>query len=383
MKITQLFKEFYKSEKAGGIVLVLCTILSLLLANVFFPHSYPELWHQKIAGLSIEHWINDGLMAIFFLLVGLELERELYNGELSNIKNALLPIISAIGGMIVPAFIYFMFNMSHETKRGFGIPMATDIAFAIAILALIGNRVPASLRVFLTALAIIDDIGAIIVIALFYSKSLSMLYLLGVFVIMVILFILNRLKVNAYLPYIIGGVGMWYCMLQSGVHATLSGILLAFVLPFGDGSKNTISYKVQHLLHYPVAFIILPIFALANTAIFIHIENLHVLSSSLSLGIVAGLLLGKPIGIFGFSFLADKLKLAAIPNDINWLQFLGLSVLGGIGFTMSIFIALLAFENQDYIEEAKIAIMLSSAISAIIGYLIVYFTTKSSVILED
>ncbi|MCX7736784.1 MAG: Na+/H+ antiporter NhaA, partial [Candidatus Kapabacteria bacterium] len=262
--ISQLFKEFFKSEQAGGIVLLVCALISLILSNFVFHQGYTEIWQVKLAGWSIEHIINDGLMAIFFLLIGLELEREIYRGELSNIKNAMLPVIAAIGGMLVPAGIHLALNFGTPTKAGFGIPMATDIAFAIGILSILGNRVPLSLKIFLTALAIIDDLGAILTIAIFYTKDLSFINLaisLGIFGVLVIL---NRLKVHIILPYIIGGIAMWYFMHYSGVHATIAGVLLAFAIPFGDGSKKSPSYKVQHFLHYPVAFFVLPIFALAN-----------------------------------------------------------------------------------------------------------------------
>ena len=267
MKASKLFKEFFESEKSGGIVLVACTVVSMILANSGLRDSYLGFWHTNIAGHGLSHWVNDGLMAIFFLLIGLELEREIYKGELSNIKNALLPISAAVGGMLFPAAIFLIFNWGTDTQSGAGIPMATDIAFALGILSLLGNKVPTSLKVFLTALAVIDDLGAIIVIAIFYTKSIAWIYLVISLGIWVLLLILNRLKVHHLLPYLIGGVGMWYCMLHSGVHATITGVLLAFAIPFGNGDEKSGSYILQHWLHKPVAFIILPLFALANTAV--------------------------------------------------------------------------------------------------------------------
>jgi NhaA family Na+:H+ antiporter len=266
MRTTKLFKSFFESEKSGGIVLIIATIASLMLANSAFSSTYINFWHTTIGNHSVEHWVNDGLMTIFFLLIGLELEREIYIGELSSLKNAMLPLVAAIGGMIVPALFYSFLNFGTNTQSGFGIPMATDIAFALGILSLLGNKVPTSLKVFLTALAVIDDLGAILIIAFFYTNELnvnSLLISLGIFA---LLLVFNRLKVRNLIPYLIGGVFMWYFMLNSGVHATITGVLLAFALPFGNGNKKSTSYLLQKALHFPVAFIILPIFALANTA---------------------------------------------------------------------------------------------------------------------
>jgi Na+:H+ antiporter, NhaA family len=376
MKLSKLFTDFVNSEKAGGVVLIICTILSLLLANSSFGESYNHLWHFSIAGNSIEHWINDGLMTIFFLLIGLELEREIYKGELSNIKDAMLPVAGALGGMLVPAAIYLLFNYGTLTQSGAGIPMATDIAFALGILALLGNKVPSSLKVFLTALAVIDDLGAILIIAIFYSGGLSWWYLLGALVIWGILFILNRMKVHSLIPYLIGGIAMWYCMLHSGVHATITGVLLAFVIPFGDGGEKTVSYKLQHLLHKPVAFIILPIFALANTAIVINSNWQDILNHHYSIGIAAGLIAGKPLGILLLSFIAVKAGLCKLPADLSWKEIFGVGFLGGIGFTMSIFITLLAFDNADVINNAKLVILISSLIAGLIGFIFLKMALK-------
>lgn len=369
MKITNLFKDFFDSEKAGGFVLIACTLLSLLLTNSYWSQEYQALWHFQIGHHSFEHWINDGLMTIFFLLIGLELEREIYAGELSNIKNALLPIFAAVGGMLIPAGLYLFLNYGTETQSGAGIPMATDIAFALGILSLLGSRVPVSLKIFLTALAVIDDLGAILIIALFYTKNLvwsNLLIALGIFA---FLLVLNRLKVRNLIPYLTLGIIMWYFMLNSGVHATITGVLLAFAIPFGNGDKKSTSYLLQHFLHKPVAFIILPLFALANTAIALNSDWHQALSHKYTLGIAAGLIIGKPIGIWLFSFLAVKLKLCQLPDDLNWKTIFGVSFLGGIGFTMSIFITLLAFTDAEHINNAKIMILISSSIAAIFGLL--------------
>lgn len=366
MVLTKLFSDFFKNERAGGVVLLCCTIVSIVLTNLYPP--YHEFWHINLGDHHLTHWINDGLMAIFFLLIGLELEREIYIGELSTVKTALLPIIAAFGGMVVPALIYYGLNDGADLK-GFGIPMATDIAFAIGVLSLLGNRVPVSLKVFLTALAVIDDLGAILVIAIFYTSSLSLLNLGIALGIMAILFILNRMKIQTLWPYLVGGFFMWYFMLHSGVHATLAGVLLAFVIPFGNGEENSISFKLQKALHVPVPFIILPLFALANTSIFLPDNFVAALTSSVSLGIMVGLLFGKPIGIFLFSYLAVKLKISALPSDSRWACIFGAGLLGGIGFTMSIFISLLAFDNETRIDQSKISIMIASLTAGVVGLL--------------
>lgn len=378
MKITRLFKEFYESEKAGGIVLVLCTIISLILANSALQNSYIDFWHIKLAGMSIEHWINDLLMAIFFLLIGLELEREIYVGELSNLKDSMLPISAALGGIIVPASLYIAFNFGTPTQSGAGIPMATDIAFALGILSLLGKNVPFSLKVFLTALAVVDDLGAILIIAFFYSKSLAWTYLIISLSVFVLLLILNKKKVNHLSIYIIGGLVMWYFMLLSGIHATITGVLLAFAIPFGKGEKTTPSYKLQHFLHKPVAFIVLPIFALANTAIVIGSGWENTFSESYGLGIIVGLVLGKPIGITLFSFLAVTFGMCSLPKEINWKHIIGTGFLAGIGFTMSIFITLLAFDDGQIINNAKFIILFASLIAGIIGFTSLKFILKKN-----
>lgn len=376
MKLTALFKEFFNSEKAGGLILIGCTIISLLLANSNFGEGYHDLWQKKIAGLSFEHWINDGLMTIFFLLIGLELEREIYQGELANIKDALLPIFGAIGGIIVPAGIFLIFNFATATQSGAGIPMATDIAFALGILALLGNRVPVSLKIFLTALAVIDDLGAIIIIAIFYTKTILWTNLFIAIGIFILLLAFNRLKIKILIPYLIGGAAMWYFMLHSGVHATITGVLLAFAIPFRDGGERSTSYILQHFLHKPVAFIILPVFALANTSILLSADIGQTLIQNYSLGISLGLIVGKPLGIFVLTFLAVTFGFCKLPADLNWKSILGVGFLGGIGFTMSIFITLLAFDDQTIINNAKFVILISSLVAGLIGFLTLRITLK-------
>ena len=379
MIITKLFKAFFESEKLGGLVLIICTLLSLLLANSAFGASYHHFWLTEFAGQPLEYWINDGLMTIFFLLIGLELEREIYQGELSNIKDALLPIFAAIGGMFIPAVIFLFFNFGSETQSGAGIPMATDIAFALGILSLLGNKVPVSLKIFLTALAVIDDLGAILVIAIFYTKTLlwtNLFIALGMFV---FLYVLGKyFKVKNLIPYLIGGVIMWYFMLNSGVHATITGVLLAFAIPFGNGGEKSTSYILQHFLHKPVAFIILPIFALANTAIVMSGNISEILTENYSLGIAFGLIIGKPLGIFFITFITVKMDLCKLPSDINWKSVLGVGFLGGIGFTMSIFITLLAFDNEAVINNAKLIILLSSLVAGVLGFVFLKATLKDS-----
>ena len=382
MKITRLFKDFFESEKIGGFLLIICTIISLLLANSSFSNDYLSIWHYQFNNHSIEHWINDGLMAIFFLLIGLELEREIYIGELSDIKKASLPIFAALGGMLIPAGLYLLLNFGTDTQSGAGIPMATDIAFALGILSLLGNRVPTSLKIFLTALAVIDDLGAILVIAIFYTDDLNVSNLsiaLGIFA---FLLILNRLKVRNLIPYLVSGVVMWYFMLNSGVHATITGVLLAFAIPFGNGDKKSTSYLLQHWLHKPVAFIILPLFALANTAIIMNTDWHYALTHHYTIGIALGLIIGKPLGVTLFSFVAVKSKLCKLPDDLNWKKVIGVSFLSGIGFTMSIFITLLAFSDEEHISNSKIMILISSLIAGIIGLLYLKAILKKSEVEE-
>ena len=368
IKLTRLFNEFYSSEKAGGIVLVFVTLLSLGLANSSLQKEYLSIWQTHLWGHDIVHWINDGIMTIFFLLIGLELEREIYRGELSDIRNASLPVFAALGGMVVPAGLFLLLNIGTGLISGAGIPMATDIAFALGILSLLGSRVPASLKVFLTALAVADDLGAILIIAIFYTSSLMLTNLFIALALFGVLLLLNRMKVHNLLPYLIGGVAMWYFMLNSGVHATITGVLLAFAMPFGDGSEKSPSFKVQHFLHKPVAFLVLPLFAVANTCIPLSGNIMEGLSQTYSLGIIAGLVIGKPLGILLFSFIAVALGFCTLPDGLNWKRITGAGFLGGIGFTISIFITLLAFDDSDIINNSKIAILAASLISGITGY---------------
>lgn len=376
MKLTKLFIDFFESEKSSGVILIACTIISLVLTNLSFGESYTHFWHSDIFSKPLEFWINDGLMTIFFLLVGLEIEREIYIGELSEIKKAMLPTIAAIGGMLIPACIHLMFNNGTSTQNGFGIPMATDIAFSLAILSLLGDRVPASLKVFLIALAIIDDLGAIVIIALFYSKSFSVTYFSFALILLFAMIILNRLKFYKIWIYLIIGGIMWFCMYLSGIHATITGVLLAFAIPFGDGSENSPSYKLQHNLHKPVAFLILPLFALANTCVIIPQSWSNDLTSLNSLGIMFGLLIGKPLGIFLFSVTGVALGFCTIPSDITKRHLLGIGILAGIGFTMSIFITLLAFNDSAIIDASKVAIIICSLLSGITGYVFLKLTLR-------
>jgi len=365
-----LFKEFVLSEKGGGFVLIGATLVSLIIANSPWGEGYIHFWHTELGSHSIEHWINDGLMAIFFLLVGLEIERELYVGELSSIRNAILPIVAAVGGMMLPALVHFAFNAGEETVSGFGIPMATDIAFALGVLSLAGRRVPITLKVFLTALAIIDDLGAITVIALFYSTGFSATYFFLAIGIFLFLFIAGKRKIYTLWLYIPAGIVMWYCMLQSGVHASIAGVLLAFAIPFHKVDEKNPSYHLQHQLHFPVAYGILPIFALANTAI-VFPENLQeAFVTKNSLGIMFGLVLGKFAGIFLFTWLAVRMKLGKLPGDLRWSHIASVGLLGGIGFTMSIFITNLAFSDAEVITASKMSILAASLIAALAGLLV-------------
>jgi NhaA family Na+:H+ antiporter len=364
------FKQFFESEKAGGLVLLFFTILSLLFANSSFQDQYLNFWNTvSIGGMTLNLWINDGLMAIFFLLIGLELKREILVGELSSLKSASLPVFSALGGMLVPALIYLYFNWGLTSSNGFGIPTATDIAFAIGILSLLGNKVPLSLKVFLTALAVIDDLGAILVIAFFYTKTIFWSNLLISLAIFLMLLLLNRAKVTTLWIYLFGGVFMWYFMHHSGVHATITGVLLAFCIPTFQGKRKAPALVLQKALHYPVPFVIIPLFALANTAIPIDENWDQLLVEPVSLGVIFGLLIGKPVGIMLFTKLSIWLKIAQKPKGVSWGQLIGVSILAGIGFTMSIFITLLAFDSEKLINEAKIAILIGSLITAILGLL--------------
>jgi len=372
-RLSETFNKFFDSEKSSAILLIICTLSSLLVANSSVGATYVSVWHVDVGGLSLEHWINDGLMAVFFLLIGLELERELYSGELAQFRNALLPIVAATGGMVVPALIHLSVNAGTPMQAGFGIPMATDIAFALGVLAILGNRVPASLKVFVVAFAVIDDLGAIVVIAAFYTTQLSIWYLVGALGIWILLFVLNRLfRIMSLIPYVLGGALMWFLMLESGIHATIAGVLLAFAIPFShtDNDLKSPSHKLEGFLHKPVAFMILPIFALANTGVVVGTDWIPNLASANSICIIVGLLLGKPLGVTLLCFLAVASGLSRLPSDLNWRHISGAGILGGIGFTMSIFIANLAFaENAEAINAAKMAILVASVTAGAGGLL--------------
>ncbi|MDN3585650.1 Na+/H+ antiporter NhaA [Pedobacter aquatilis] len=368
-----IFKQFFKSSQFGGIILLVCVCVSLLLANSSASAGFEKFLATKIgfeiANYSILTWINDALMAIFFLLVGLEIKRELVEGELSTVKNATLPVIAALGGMLVPALIYILFNTGTETSKGWGIPMATDIAFALAIIAMLGKNVPASLKIFLAALAIVDDLGAIIVIAIFYTNQIHFEYLGMVAIVVLILSLMNYFGVKNLLLYLIPGVFLWYFIHHSGIHATIAGVLLAFTIPTNDTDEESPLEKLEHALTVPVNYLIMPIFAIANTNITLQSDMFSTLKFPLGLGIVIGLFFGKTIGVTCFSFLAVKLKWASLPTGANWKHIFGLAMLAGIGFTMSIFIALQSFDDAGHIAEAKFAILTASILSGIIGFI--------------
>jgi len=373
---TTIFARFFNSKKAGGILLLLCVAISLILGNSEYSESFSNFLATK-TGAKLGYfdmiytnsaWINDGLMAIFFLLVGLEIKRELIEGELSSTQKATLPVMAAIGGMIVPAFIYFIFNKNEPTASGWGIPMATDIAFALAILALLGKNVPASLKIFLAALAIVDDLGAILVIAIFYTDQIhwqEMLIAGGIFA---LLLGLNYFKVKSLWFYLIPGIFLWYFVHHSGIHATIAGVLLAFTIPTNDTDELSPLEKLEHFLTRPVSFIIMPIFALANTNITFVEGMIEGLISPLGLGIVFGLFVGKTIGITLLSYVAVKMKWAKLPTGANWKHIIGMGMLAGIGFTMSIFISMLSFSDALHIIEAKFSILCASVLSGLIGF---------------
>ncbi|WP_035360390.1 Na+/H+ antiporter NhaA [Dyadobacter alkalitolerans] len=372
------FKKFFQSSSIGGFILIICVIISLFIANSGAGPGFEAFLAREIgADLGSIHlrypillWINDGLMAIFFLLVGLEIKREMVEGELSSFKKASLPILAAIGGVLAPALIYYAFNAGTETAGGWGIPMATDIAFAIAIISMLGKRAPSSLKVFLSALAIVDDLMAILVIAIFYSSDIHYTYLLYAFGIFLFLLLLNKLKVKSLAAYLIPGLFIWYLIHHSGVHATIAGVLTAFAIPTTPDATESPLEKLEHFLVNPVNFVIMPIFALANTNIQFEAGMLEGLTTVLGIGIMAGLVIGKPVGITIFSWVAVKLRIARMPNNASWLHIIGVGMLGGIGFTMSIFIALLSFAGKDLIlSEAKFSILTASIISGIIGYI--------------
>lgn len=373
MRLSYTFQRFLASEQTSGACLLLATILALCVANSPLFEHYHTFLHLHVLGLSVEHWINDGLMAIFFLLIGLELERELYVGELSRFSHALLPILAAIGGMAMPALLHYLFNHGTPTQAGVGIPMATDIAFALAVLSLLGTRVPAALKVFLVAFAVMDDLGAAVMIALFYSAKINLVSLLVAVLVWGVLLVCNRSRVEVLWPYLLGGVIMWWFTLQSGVHATLAGIALAFAIPFTTThvTRASPSYRLEHALHRPVGFVILPLFAFANTGVSCSLQALQSLHTEPNhLGILFGLVVGKPLGVMLACAIAIGLGWCALPQHTRWPHLLGAGMLGGIGFTMSIFITNLAFADLTaVINASKLAILCGSLISAGLGWL--------------
>jgi NhaA family Na+:H+ antiporter len=381
-----VFKNFFESQSAGGILLIICVVLSLIVANSSLGPTLENFLNIQLGyhseNLHLKYpillWINDGLMAIFFLLVGLEIKRELVEGELSSFKKASLPIFAAIGGMLVPALLYTIFNTGNDTSHGWGIPMATDIAFAVAILSLLGKNIPLSLKVFLTALAIVDDLGAILVIAFFYTSELHTQYIPYIIGILCILGILNYFNVKTIVFYLVPGIFLWYFVHSFGVHATIAGVLTAFFLPTTPDATESPLEKLEHALVKPVNFLIMPIFAFANTNIKFQSEMIDGLFSNLSLGIIAGLLIGKPLGISLMSFLAVKLKISSLPGDVKWAQITGAGILAGIGFTMSIFIALLSFTKIEHQVQAKFSILIASILAGAIGYLVLKALGKKS-----
>lgn len=378
------FRDFFRSEQIGGIILIFSVFVSLSIANSAVGVGFENLLAVKLgyssSSLDLEYslsqWINDGLMAIFFLLIGLEIKREIIEGELSSPRKASMPIFAAIGGMFLPAGIYFIFNSNLETTSGWGIPMATDIAFALGILSLLGKRVPASLKVFLAALAIVDDLGAILVIAIFYTNELHWLQLLYSAGILALLIGMNYWGVKRLFFYIIPGLFLWYFIHHSGIHATIAGVLLALTIPSNPVKKTSPLEHLEHLIVRPVNFLIMPIFALANTNIRFENKMLDGLTSPLGLGIIFGLVIGKPLGVTLFSWIAVKSGLATLPSRASWKHIFGLGLLAGIGFTMSIFIALLSFSNPDHKIEAKFSILLASILAGVSGFIFLLSLNK-------
>ena len=377
IRLSKLFRAFFSSQQSSGILLVAVTAASLFISNSIWGDDYRSFWNfhfgTEAYHLHLEHsiteWINDALMAVFFLLVGIEIKRELIEGELSDRKRAMLPIFGALGGMALPALFFIAFNInSPDTFSGIGIPTATDIAFAIAILGVLGNRVPPSLKVFLTALAIIDDLGAILIIAIFYGQGIHWAWLGASAALVAIMYIVDKLDWDYTWLYITLGIALWFTLLHSGIHATLSGVILAFMLPRQSHKEKKMADTLEHNLHSIVSFGILPLFAAANTAIFIDVSMMKEIINPLSLGIFFGLVFGKPLGIVGFSYLADKLKIAEISKNITMKKLVAAGLLGGIGFTMSIFVSNLAFDNKALIDMAKLSVIIASVTAATAGY---------------
>ena len=385
--ISKPFKEFFKLEAASGIILLIAAILALMVSNSdFSPIYFNTLKTYLVLGteqiglkLSVLHWINDVLMAVFFFLVSLEIKREFLQGELSKPKQAMLPIIGAVGGMVVPAAIYIIINInSPETLNGWAIPSATDIAFSLGVLSLLGKRVPISLKIFLTALAIIDDLGAIVIIAFFYSGNIETNYLILMFLSLLILIALNKFKVNSFLPYLIIGIFLWDFTHQSGIHATIAGVLLALTIPHNiKKTKKSLLLKLEHSIAPYVAFGIMPLFAFANAGVSLEGLTFNALLNPVPLGILCGLFFGKQIGVFVFAYLSIVFKIADKPSNSNWISFYAVSVLTGIGFTMSLFVGNLAFANNlEYSDGVKIGVLAGSLLSTLFGYALLHFSTK-------
>ena len=379
-------RGFFAQEQAVGIILILCTAFSLVLANSPFQKEYLQIWEYRI-GYESEliqlkktalHWINDGLMTFFFLLVGLEIKREIVKGELSTFKKSFFPLAAAFGGMVVPASIFLVLNASTQYASGWGIPMATDIAFALGVLSFAAKYAPPSMRVFLTAFAIIDDLGAVLVIAVAYTADLLLDKLLYAGIILAVLSVLGRLKLWRPSFYAIGGAALWYLLLKSGVHATIAGVLLAFTIPISSRGGGTPVERLEHLLRSPVSYVVMPLFALANTAIVIDPNMFLSLTSTLSVGIIFGLLVGKPVGILAFSYLSTKVGFAHLPSKAEWNHIGGIGFLGGIGFTMSIFISLLAFRQSELQNAAKVAILAASISAGLVGFAVLKLSARRS-----
>jgi len=386
--VSKPFKWFFKLEAASGLVLLIAAIIALVISNSNFSELYFNTLEQYLfiginnfgLKLSVHHWINDLLMAIFFFFVTLEIKREFIQGELSNLKKALLPIIGAVGGMVIPALVYVVINFGNaETLTGWAIPSATDIAFSLGILSLLGSRVPISLKIFLTALAIIDDLGAILIIAFFYSGDLSISYLSLILISFIFLLILNKFGVKKFLPYLVIGAFMWFFTYKSGIHATIAGVLLASTIPHRIKDKDfSLLIKLEHAISPYVAFMIMPVFAFANAGVSLEGLSLSSLLLPVPLGILLGLFVGKQVGVMIFSFIAVKTGMAQMPDNSSWLSLYGVSVLTGIGFTMSLFVGNLAFaENIQYIDGVKIGVLAGSLLSTLFGYFILLFSSKS------
>ena len=383
--ISAPFKWFFKLEAASGLILLIAAILALIISNSNFSSLYFETLEQYLfiginnfgIKLSVLHWINDGLMAIFFFFVTLEIKREFLQGELSNIKQALLPIIGAVGGMLVPALFYIYINIDDPTTlNGWAIPSATDIAFSLGVLSLLGSRVPISLKVFLTALAIIDDLGAILIIAIFYSGDLSIKYLLLMLVATIALIIINKFNIKKFTPYLVIGLLLWDFTHNSGIHATIAGVLMAMSIPHRKKEKDfSLLIKVEHAISPYVAFGIMPLFAFANAGVSLDGLSFSSMFDKVPLGIILGLFFGKQIGVFLFSYISIKLKIASMPSNANWMNFYAVGVLTGIGFTMSLFVGNLAFaENMQYMDGVKIGVLTGSLLSTLFGYFLILLT---------